>query len=117
MAEKKIMYQGDLKPDYVVNLFDKLPNGTEVPVDLTTAEEVRVIGVVTPTNGTATPLFDRPASSISNAGVVTMEWVDGDTDTVGLISTEVEVMWTGSKPQTFRPPELVKVLVDLGGTA
>lgn len=122
MAVKKRMFQNDLKPDYSVVLTDVQTDSegrvlSTVVVDLSTAVAVRVIGVITPTNGVATPKFDRDATTTNSQGVVTMQWVHGDTDTLGLISTEVEVMWPGNKPQTFRPPELVQILADLGGTA
>lgn len=117
MAVKKKMYQNDLKPDYVVQLTDVDPDGTITEVDLTTATAVRVIGVLVPTGGVAEDKFDRPATSADSGGLVMMEWEVGDTDTLGLLSTEVEVMWPGDKPQTFRPPELVQILADLGGTA
>lgn len=117
MAVKKKMYQGDLKPDYSVALTDVSAAGVVTEVDLSTATAVRVIGVLVPPGGVAEPLFDREATTTNSDGLVTMEWVDGDTDDLGLVSTEVEVMWTGDKPQTFRPPELIQILADLGGTA
>lgn len=124
MAQKRRMFQNDLKPDYSTLLTDvelddegEPIESTRTPVDLTTATAVRVIGVLTVTNQAPVEKFDRLASTIDSEGHVTMEWVAGDTDTVGLIGTEVEVMWTGAKPQTFRPPELVQIVADLGGTA
>lgn len=122
MAQKRRMFQNDLKPDYSTLLEDVEldEEGEEVsrtPVDLSTAIAVRVIGVLTEPRTAPVAKFDREASTTDNAGRVTMLWEDGDTDTVGLISTEVEVMWTGNKPQTFRPPELVQIVADLGGTA
>lgn len=121
MAVKKRMYTGDLKPDYVVELSDVDPDGAVTDVDLSAALSVRVIGVLTipnidPALTTVAPLFDRVASS-ATGNVVTMFWEVADTAVAGLISTEVEVMWPGSKPQTFRPPELVQVLEDFGGSA
>lgn len=124
MAVKKRMFRHDLKPDYSVMLTDVETNSegevvesTRRAVDLSTATAVRVIGMITVPGGVPTHKFDRSASGTDSEGNVTMEWQVGDTDTVGLLSTEVEVMWTGSKPQTFRPPELVQILEDFGGTA
>ena len=116
MAVKKTMYPNDLKPDYSVQLTDVSASGVVTNVDLASATDVRVIGVLVAGNVT-TEKFDRSATTADSNGVVTMLWEEGDTDTVGLISTEVEVMWPGDKPQTFRPPELVQILPDLGGTA
>lgn len=123
MAQKRIMYQGDLKPDFSTLLEDVEldKDGEEVsrtPVaDLGVADEVRLIGVITAPGQQQAPLFDREVSTVDGDGNVTMEWEDGDTDTVGLIQTEVEVMWPGQKPQTYRTAELIRILPDLGGTA
>lgn len=118
MAQKKRMFTGDLKPDYKAEITDLLPDETPDPdFDLSLASEVRVIGkLLLPDTDEPVPLFNRQAASVSG-GVVTMLWEVGDTKRPGLISTEVEVMWPGSKPQTFRPAELVQVLQDFGGTA
>lgn len=86
------MYRGDLKPDLTITCSD---DGQ--PVDLTTAVGVRVIGV----RGSIVA-FDRTVTGGAD-GVVTMEWQAEDTATPGRLLVEVEVMWPGSKPQTFRP--------------
>lgn len=118
MAVKKRMYTGDLKPDYVVELSDLNADGVADPdFDLSLATEVRVVGkILLPNADSSVPLFNRAATGV-NGATVTMFWEASDTSRVGLISTEVEVMWPGSKPQTFRPAELVQVLQDFGGTA
>lgn len=97
------MYRGDLKPDLQVNCTDD-----GVPVDLTTANSIRIIGM----RG-GTELFDRTVTGTSG-GVVTMEWEAADTSETGRISVEVEVTWPGSKPQTFRPASVVEVVPDFG---
>jgi hypothetical protein len=96
------MRRGDLKPDLVLDVVDK-----GVLVDFTLATSVKVIGVK---NGAV--LFSRTATG--DVGVVTMEWQAGDTATPGTITCEVEAMWPGAKPQTFRARNKVVVLPDLG---
>lgn len=98
------MFRGDLKPDLRIALTD---GGTAV--DLTTATAVKVIGQLD-----GSPLFSRAADSATADGVVTMSWQSADTATTGQIAVEVEVTWPGSKPQTFRPPEVIHVLADFG---
>lgn len=121
MAKKKIMYQGDLKPDYEAALTLVPDSGPAGPVDLSTALEVRVIALLVQGTGnaqTTTLLFDRRVTDIQDTwetGRVFMEWQPPDTAQLGLISTEIEVMWDGEKPQTFRPPELVQIIEDFGG--
>ena len=116
MPAKRRMYKGDLKPDYSVALVDVAEDDTETPIDLSTATSVRVVGVHIDTEtGTVTPVFDRAADTYTAGGVVTMAWQAGDTDQVGFIYTEVEIMWPGNKPQTIRPPEVIDVRDDYGG--
>ena len=89
------MYTGDLEPDLEVTLASS--GGA---VDITTAVSVRVIG-----RRGEDIIFDRAPSSTAVVGqtsVVTMSWVDGDTDDIGRIQIEVEVTWPGTRPQTFR---------------
>lgn len=117
MPAKRRMYKGDLKPDYQATLTTELPGGSIVPLDLSTAVGVRVIGVlIDPETGAVlSTVFDRAATTYNDQGVVTMEWEPGDTDTVGWLASEIEVMWPNSKPQTVRPPEVVDIRDDFGG--
>lgn len=97
------IYRGDLKPDLVITCLDG-----DAPVDLTVATSVSVIGV---RDGVV--LFNRAATSSTALGVVTMLWQSGDTNLAGVIEVEVQVTWSGAKPQTFRPPDVVTVAPDL----
>lgn len=120
MPAKRRMYTNDLKPDYRALLVDVDEDGLTTPIDLTAATSVRVVGVlIDPVTGVRgeTPIFDRPATSVTAGGEVVMEWQAGDTAAVGWIATEVEIMWPGSKPQTIRPPEVIDVRDDFGGAA
>jgi len=94
------MYRHDLKPDLVLDIED---NG--VPVNFTSAVSVRAIGKK---NGLV--VVDRPA--VGDLGTVTMEWQTGDTATPGTLTFEVEAIWPGAKPQTFRAGNKVVVLPD-----
>ena len=96
------VYQDDLMPNVVLDLTD----GGE-PIDLTVATAIRVIGV----RGTTT-VFNRTVAGTAE-GVVTMPLQAGDTATIGRIQVEVEVMWPGNKPQTFRPASTLDVVPDL----
>jgi hypothetical protein len=99
------MYTGDLEPDLQVTL-----SSADGPVDITTASSVRVIG-----KRDDTIIFDRAPDAtdiVGDTSVVTMEWVDGDTDDIGRITVEVEVLWPGVRPQTFRANGGVDVLRD-----
>jgi hypothetical protein len=86
--------QHDLYPPLRAQLLD----GT-TPVNLTPASNVRVI--VTSTDR-ATELIDR-AMTVTDptGGWVEMEWVTGDTATIGRFLLEIEVTWPTSRPQTF----------------
>jgi hypothetical protein len=89
------MYTGDLKPD-----LDVVLSNPDSPVDVSSASNIRIMG-----RRGDTLLFDRSPDETDTTGdtsVVTMYWVDGDTDTIGRIQIEVEVTWPGLKPQTFR---------------
>lgn len=97
------IYRGDLKPDLVITCLDG-----DAVVDLTAASSVFVIGV---RDGTV--LFNRAATSATSLGVVTMLWQTADTTTAGVVEVEVQVTWSGSKPQTFRPPDMVTIAPDL----
>jgi hypothetical protein len=95
--------RGDLKPDLVVDLED---DGALIPV--TTAASMSVIGA---RNGVM--LFKRAVPTDTD-GIARMEWQAGDTATAGTITVEVEIVWPGTKPQSIRTGNTVKVLPDLG---
>lgn len=100
-----MMYRGDLKPDLSITLTD-----AGLPQPLTDALSAKVTAV----QGGST-LFSRPATiSDTDMGLVVMEWLPGDTDQVGVVKVEVEVMWPGNKPQTFRPDDVVTIVADYG---
>jgi hypothetical protein len=99
------MYTGDLKPDLEITLSDP-----DVPVDISSAAAVRIIG-----RREGAIVFDRPPTTTDIGGgtsTVTMAWQVGDTDEIGRIQIEVEVMWPGNKPQTFRADSGVDVAAD-----
>jgi hypothetical protein len=52
------------------------------------------------------------ADQVAEPGWITMGWTDGDTDQVGDISIEVEVIWPGTKPQTWPSKGVVVVRVN-----
>lgn len=109
MAVKIKFYQHDLKPDLTVRL-ERQPDptvSTWVPVDLTGAVDIRAIGV----DASGNVIFDRSVTGDVN-GMVTMLWQEGDTAEIGVIKTEFEVMWPGSKPETFRPDAVYNVVAD-----
>lgn len=109
------IYRNDLEPPLRIDLQTKVEGTLDEyePVDLTTATAVRVIGV----DNTNTLAIDRSVTLTSGqklAGLVEMPWEAGDTDTVGTLKFEVEVMWPGNRPQTFRPQAAVKIVADRG---
>lgn len=98
-------YTGDLEPPLVVTL------SASDPVNITTASSVRVIG----RDRTNDIIFDRAPTDtdvVGDTSVVTMDLQAGDTDEVGRIQVEVEVMWPGSRPQTFRASGGIDVVED-----
>ena len=103
------MFRGDLKPDYRVRLtFTDPDSGVTGPVNLTTALSIRVIGRIS-----GAVVINRTEGVVGTpAGVVTMPWLAGETDTVGILESEVEVMWPGNKPQTFRPKDTITFVQD-----
>lgn len=84
--------RGDLLPEWSVTLTDD-----KVPIDLTTAASIRVIGT-----RAGVVVIDQTVTG-NASGVITMPWPAGSTDVAGLIQFEVEVTWPGAKPQTFPP--------------
>lgn len=110
MSDTMTIKRGDLLPALTITLTDGVDaNGDPVPVDLTPATTVRVIGFLD-----NSLLFNRGVTGNAQ-GVVTMPWQAGDTDVAGDIYLEVEVTWPGSLPQTFPPDgyEVVHVMQDL----
>lgn len=90
------MKAGDLLPALVIDVTD-LVDGVVQPVNLTSATAVRVLGI----QGVG-QAFDDTSPTRDNAnGVVTHNWVAGETDTVGRIWVDVIVTWPGGKPQHF----------------
>lgn len=97
------MRRGDLKPDLVIDLED---NGTPLPTAAATS-----VNVIAARNGTM--VFKR-AGIVDPDGSVRMEWQESDTATSGTYVIEVEIVWPGTKPQTIRTGNKVRVLPDLG---
>ena len=85
--------QGDLLPSWSCTLFN-----AGAVVDLSAATAVRVKAL----RGSAL-VIDRVATTATALGVVTLDWLVGDTDEPCRLDFEVEVTWPGSLPQTFPP--------------
>lgn len=66
-----------------------------VPVDLTTAQEVRVVGVLDEA------IKMNRAVSGSATGDVVVEWLPTETNTAGRMQVEVQVTWADGGVQTF----------------
>jgi hypothetical protein len=114
-TEKIKFYQHDLKPDLTVQIERETApkSGVFLPVPLDDAVALNVIGV---RDGAV--VLERDALPTSAAGLstglVTMPWEAGDTDVVGLLRVEVEVVWPGNKPETFRPDQAYNIVADFG---
>ncbi len=106
------MKQHDTLPQISIACNDGLDPDTDlpIPVNLTTATSIKVIGSLE-----GLPLFST-ATTGSSTGVVTRDWVTGDTGTAGTIMVEVEVTWPGGAVQTFPADDYlrVEILPDLG---
>lgn len=99
-------FTGDLEPPLIIEL-----SAPDAAVDISTATAVRVIG----RDDTRNIIFDRAPTDTEVTGdisVVTMNLQSGDTDERGAIQVEVEVMWPGNRPQTFRPFDVLDVVTD-----
>lgn len=112
MAETFYMKQHDLEP----NLELQLLSGAD-PVDLSQATAVQFLMSSRKTGlkvSGAMTIADQTAPT--TLGVVTYAWRSGDTDTVGVFSAEVQVIWPTNKPQTFPADQYftVNVQKDLG---
>lgn len=92
------MIQGSVEPQLRITLGD---NG--VPVDLATAEEVQVRGELQ-----GMVLFQRIGNR-GDAGLVVMDWQDGDTDLPGRIWLAARVQWPGERVEWFPVSEVVDV--------
>jgi hypothetical protein len=111
MAETFSIKRNDTLPGLRLQLLDG-----EIPVDLTNAVSARLFmsnlrGVKV--DG-AMSILDQSAEE--NRGVVEYDWQDGDTDTTGTFTAEVEVMWPGQRRQTFpdKGYQKIQVTKDLG---
>ncbi len=98
MANTKfIIKQHDLEPPLRVTLLD----GTEA-VDLSAVSEVRFLMKSRSTGLKVDDVMTvEDQSNPDNWGKVSYTWQSGDTDTVGTFTGEIQVMWIGSRPQTF----------------
>ncbi len=87
------------------------------PVDLTNVSEVRLL-LKNRTAGLKVDALMEKADQEDEPGVVTYEWQDGDTDTVGTFLGEIQVLWPGQKPMTFPAKGNFQVRInrDLGPT-
>lgn len=81
------------------------------PVDLTAEDIVDVFAVGRQANAVK---FRRPVDKREPNGAATMCWRKGDTDTLGLLAIEIEVLHTPNldidpdeqRPDTFRPKDV-----------
>lgn len=105
MSDVISLKRGDLEPPLEILCTDD-----EVPVDLSLAASIRVIGA-----RSGIKVIDQSASG-SSAGVVLYNWQAGDTDLEGVIDLEVEVTWAGNRKQTFPANSYlsVRIIPDLG---
>lgn len=90
------MNVGDLKPDLEISLSAR-DRGELFHIE--DATSVRVIGM----RGN-TVVFDHEATSYVTRGryaIVIMEFVSGDTSTVGRVDVKVVITWPGNKAQTI----------------
>lgn len=85
---------GDLEP----SLMGTTLNGT-TPVDLTAA--TTVVAHIRRPDGTIINRAVTLGNQTTAPGTWSLPWVTGDLASPGGYSVEVEVMWPGSRPQTF----------------
>lgn len=111
MATSMTIKQHDLKPPFVATL-EATVNGVTGPVDLSLADEVRLL-ISDPKTGNL--IVDSVVDSADSSGNVSYQWQSGDTATAGTFKGEVQVLW-GTKPQTFPNDSYFQVIVkkDLG---
>ncbi len=111
-TEKFNLKQYDLLPSLRITLLDG-----STPVDLTLASEARLL-LKNRTGLLVDALMDISAQTGETVGVVEYEWQSGDTDTLGTLQGEVQVLWPGQIPQTFPAKGYFNVIVnrDLGPT-
>lgn len=86
------------------------------PVDLTTAVSVKFIMVAEGTAPGGSPKINAAAAFDADrtSGRVSYSWAGTDTDTAGIYRAEWEVMWPGSKKQTFPGRNYLTVLISQG---
>lgn len=98
MAADWTMKKNDLLP-----LFEVILEDVDGPVDLSGASSAKLKAILKDDMG-STPKIDAvvaiDSDQVANKGKVKYTWVDGDTDTKGVLLAEVEVLY-GSKPLTF----------------
>lgn len=119
--------QHDLETPLRIRLTDTDPDDPteqrQIPVDLTAAVKVTVIGQH---QADLNSHFEHEVTGSGADGVVVMPWSVGDTDVAGVIDVEVQVDWPGTppRPQTFpngssklNPSGYMTVIIqeDLGG--
>jgi hypothetical protein len=125
-VEKITFYQHDLKPDMTMLCERETSRGSGVFVAVPLedpggdplTEGIRVIGI----RQDNTKVFERRVDEAGyqeglKVGRVRMEWEPGDTAEIGLLRVEVEVMWPGGKPETFRPNQGYNIVSDFDALA
>jgi hypothetical protein len=101
--------QHDLEPPLVIDVSGSAG-------DLSTVASWKVVGK----RGSTVVFSDTDPDVVVNdpptSAVVSHSWAAGETDTVGVISIEVEATWPGDRPQTFPPSgyNVVRIEPDLG---
>lgn len=110
MGTSFVIKQHDLLPPYEAVLSD---NG--VPVDLTTATEVRLL-TADKTGLILNVLMTKDPDQVTNPGKVTYFWQSGDTAVAGSYKAEIQVIWPGTLPQTFPADGYLQLTIkkDLG---
>lgn len=100
--------QHDLEPPLVIDVSGSAG-------DLNGVESWKVIGKRGSTEVFSDDAPEKVVNSPTSA-TITHNWVDGETDTTGVINIEVEATWPGGRPQTFPPDSynIVNVMPDLG---
>jgi hypothetical protein len=98
------LVQGSLEPTLQITLYDgDAPGATAA--DLSAATAVQIRGEL---QGQEIFLHDV-AGPFPNTGVLSMDWVAGDTDNPGRIWLDVKVTWAGGRIQWFPAGEVVDV--------
>lgn len=87
----RIFKQHDLWPPLVATLTDD-----DGPIDLTNADHVTVFWRGTAGSGDGRCTVDGDPTT----GIVTYQWIAGDTDNPGSYDVEYEIMWPSTRPET-----------------